>query len=109
VTENKFDVFPQCSAAIMLGRPEMVGVSGPRKLLSWPKNLQTMTCHLRIDRLSEPEEKIDGKNKEAMRVYSAEGGSNGWRWILHGGRINRSYRHGAVAQGVGTGLNGIVT
>ena len=87
----------------------MVGVSGPRKLLSRPKNLQMMTRHLRIDRLGEPEEDIDGKNEKARRVYSADGDSDGRAGVAPEGRVNLSYRHEAVTQGLGASLNVIVT
>ena len=101
ITEDILNLFPQFSAALYLRRSEMV-VSVSRKLLSWPENAQLIICR-RIYRIVPPEEKIHGKNKQAIRVYILDSTNEMRRRIRVRGRINLLHGH-STTMGVFNGL-----
>ena len=77
-----------------------MGVAVLRKLLSRPKHRQVTACCRRINCIVEPEENIDGKNKQATILgYSVDGVDDSCPRIGRGG-VNLSYGHGNMSKNV---------
>ena len=64
ISEDKVDLFSENLATLYL-RGSKMGLAVFHKLLSRPKHRQVKACRRRINCIAEPEEDIDGKNKQA--------------------------------------------
>jgi hypothetical protein len=94
IREDIGNLVREVLAALYL-RGSKMGLAVFRKLLSRPKHRQVTACRRRINCIGEPEENIDGKNKQATVLgYSADGVDDGLRGIVSGGKINLSYGRG---------------
>jgi len=75
-----------------------MGLAVLPKLPSRPKHRQVTACRRRINCIGEPEENIDGKNKQATVLgYSVDGVDDSCPGIGRGG-INLSYGHGNMSK-----------
>ena len=92
MSENKVNLYPENLAALHL-RGSKMGLAVLRKLLSRPKHRQVTACRRRINCVGEPEENIDGKNKQgSVWGYGVDRVDDSCPGIGRGG-VNLSYGH----------------